>query len=46
MGRVQLEGDLSAGHGPVGVRAGHVVLRREPSGPHGFVVHTALPSYR
>ncbi|GGZ67787.1 RNase A-like domain-containing protein [Streptomyces echinoruber] len=45
VGRVQLEGDLLAGRGPVDVRAARVVLRREPSRPHGFVVHTTLPFY-
>ncbi|MCF4135708.1 hypothetical protein L1856_00300 [Streptomyces sp. Tue 6430] len=45
VGRVQLEGDLLAGHGPVGVRAARVVLRREPSSPHGFVVRTTVPFY-
>lgn len=43
VGRVQLEGDLLAGRGPVDVRAARVVLRREPSRPHGFVVHTSVP---
>ncbi|MFI5569435.1 hypothetical protein ACIA6T_19230 [Streptomyces sp. NPDC051740] len=45
VGRVQLEGDLLAGRGPVDVRAARVVLRREPSRPHGFVVHTSVPFY-
>jgi hypothetical protein len=45
VGRVQLEGDLLVGRGPVDVRAARVVLRREPSGPHGFVVHTTVPFY-
>lgn len=45
VGRVQLEGDLLAGRGPVDVRAARVVLRREPSSPHGFVVHTTVPIY-
>jgi hypothetical protein len=44
-GRVQMEGDLLAGRGPVEVRAARVVLRREPSRPHGFVVHTSVPFY-
>ncbi|MFD8193812.1 RNase A-like domain-containing protein [Streptomyces wuyuanensis] len=43
VGRVQLQGDLLAGQGPVDVRAARVVLRREPSSPHGFVVHTTVP---
>ncbi|MEU1219642.1 RNase A-like domain-containing protein [Streptomyces microflavus] len=45
VGRVQLEAQLLAGRGPVDVRAARVVLRREPSSPHGFVVHTTLPFY-
>lgn len=45
VGRVQLEGDLLAGRGPVDVRAARVVLRREASRPHGFVVHTSVPFY-
>ncbi|MEU2676492.1 RNase A-like domain-containing protein [Streptomyces sp. NPDC007107] len=42
VGRVQLEGDLPAGRGPVDVRAARVVLRREPTSPLGFVVHTTV----
>ncbi|MGW6544777.1 RNase A-like domain-containing protein [Streptomyces massasporeus] len=45
VGRVQLEGDLLAGRGPVDVRAARVVLRREPSSLHGFVVRTTVPVY-
>ncbi|MFF0276160.1 RNase A-like domain-containing protein [Streptomyces sp. NPDC094447] len=45
VGRVQLEGDLLAGRGSVDVRAARVVLRREPSSPYGFVVHTTVPFY-
>ncbi|GGT14276.1 hypothetical protein GCM10010207_11400 [Streptomyces atratus] len=45
MGRVQLEAELLAGRGPADVRAARVVLRREPSSPHGFVVHTTVPFY-
>ncbi|MFD5265117.1 RNase A-like domain-containing protein [Streptomyces sp. NPDC058335] len=45
VGRVQMEGDLLAGRGPVDVRAARVVLRREPSSPLGFVVHTTVPFY-
>lgn len=45
VGRVQLEAELLAGRGPVDVRAARVVLRREPSSPHGFVVHTTIPFY-
>ncbi len=43
VGRVQVAGDLLAGRGPVDVRAARVVLRREPSSPLGFVVHTTVP---
>lgn len=45
VGRVQLEGDLLAGQGPVDVRAARVVLRRAPSSPHGFTVHATFPFY-
>ncbi|WP_405697818.1 RNase A-like domain-containing protein [Streptomyces sp. NBC_01185] len=45
VGRVQLEGDLLAGRGPVDVRAARVVLRREPPSPLGFVVRTTVPFY-
>ncbi|MFJ6887832.1 RNase A-like domain-containing protein [Streptomyces californicus] len=45
VGRVQLEGDLLAGRGPVDVRAARVVLRREATSPLGFVVHTTVPFY-
>ncbi|WP_443078526.1 RNase A-like domain-containing protein [Streptomyces sp. SS162] len=45
VGRVQLEGDLLAGLGPVDVRAARVVLRRAASSPYGFVVHTTFPFY-
>ncbi|MER6846862.1 RNase A-like domain-containing protein [Streptomyces flaveolus] len=43
VGRVQLEGDLLAGQEPVDVRSARVVLRREPSSPHGFVILTTVP---
>ncbi|MEU3579248.1 RNase A-like domain-containing protein [Streptomyces globisporus] len=45
VGRVQLEGDLLAGRGPVDVRAVRVVLRRDPTSPLGFVVHASVPFY-
>ncbi|MEV2246515.1 RNase A-like domain-containing protein [Streptomyces sp. NPDC049970] len=45
VGRVQLEGELLAGRGPVEVRAARVVLRREPVSPLGFVVHATVPFY-
>lgn len=34
-----------AGRDPVDVRAARVILRREPSSPHGFVVLTTDPIY-
>ncbi|MFG3195238.1 RNase A-like domain-containing protein [Streptomyces sp. NPDC048208] len=45
VGRVQLDGDLLVGRGPVDVRAARVVLRREPMSSHGFVIHTTVPFY-
>ncbi|WP_330331038.1 hypothetical protein OHS33_15770 [Streptomyces sp. NBC_00536] len=45
VGRVLLEAMLLAGRDPVDVRAARVVLRREPAGPHGFVVQTTVPIY-
>lgn len=39
VGRVQLEAQLLAGRGPADVRAARVVLRREPSSPHGVPFH-------
>ncbi|MFJ2111255.1 MULTISPECIES: hypothetical protein [unclassified Streptomyces] len=45
VGRVRLQAELLAGRGPVDVRAARVVLGREPSSPHGFVVRTTVPFY-
>ncbi|MFD7031999.1 RNase A-like domain-containing protein [Streptomyces sp. NPDC059917] len=45
VGRVLLEAMLLAGRDPVDVRAARIVLRREPAGPHGFVVLTTVPIY-
>ncbi|GAA1432605.1 hypothetical protein GCM10009601_53870 [Streptomyces thermospinosisporus] len=45
VGRVLLKGMMLAGRDPVDVRAARVVLRREPSAPHGFVVHATFPVY-
>ncbi|WP_405855261.1 hypothetical protein OG361_19530 [Streptomyces sp. NBC_00090] len=45
VGRVLLEAMALAGLQPVDVRAARVVLRREPTSPHGFVVQTTLPFY-
>ncbi|MER5778184.1 RNase A-like domain-containing protein [Streptomyces sp. NPDC002039] len=42
VGRVQLKAMLLAGREPVDVRAARVILRREPAGPHGFVVLTTV----
>ena len=45
VGRVLLQAMAYAGRGPVDVRAARVVLRRDPSRPHGFVVHATFPIY-
>ncbi|WP_156722304.1 RNase A-like domain-containing protein [Streptomyces apocyni] len=45
VGRVLLQAMLLAGREPVDVRAARVVLRREPTSPHGFVVHATFPIY-
>ncbi|WP_327324031.1 hypothetical protein OG735_17095 [Streptomyces sp. NBC_01210] len=45
VGRVLLQAMVFAGRGPVDVRAARVVLRREPAGPQGFVVHSTFPIY-
>ncbi|MFF0291559.1 hypothetical protein [Streptomyces sp. NPDC005262] len=45
-GRVQLEADLLVGpRAHRCPREAFVVLRREPSSPHGFAVHTTAPCY-
>ncbi|MCX5108747.1 hypothetical protein OOK13_09410 [Streptomyces sp. NBC_00378] len=45
VGRVLLQAMMLAGRDPVDVRAARVILRREPSSPHGFVVLTTVPIY-
>ncbi|NGO77667.1 hypothetical protein G6045_18670 [Streptomyces sp. YC504] len=45
VGRVLLQAMMLVGRDPVDVRAARVVLRREPSSPHGFVVATTVPIY-
>ncbi|WP_372351414.1 RNase A-like domain-containing protein [Streptomyces sp. KL116D] len=43
VGRVLSQPMMLADREPVDVRAARVVLRREPSSPHGFVVHATFP---
>ncbi|MFF2379969.1 RNase A-like domain-containing protein [Streptomyces sp. NPDC058108] len=45
VGRVLLQAMMLAGREPVEVRAARVVLRRDATHPHGFVVHATLPVY-
>ncbi|WP_030542615.1 RNase A-like domain-containing protein [Streptomyces albus] len=45
VGRVLLQAMLFAGRGPVDVRAARVVLKRDPSQPHGFTVRSTFPIY-
>lgn len=45
VGRVLLQAMMFAGRGAVEVRAARVVLKRDPSHPHGFVVHATFPVY-
>lgn len=45
VGRVLLQAMMLAGRPAVDVRAARVVLRREPTRPHGFVVHSTAPIY-
>ncbi|WP_030418845.1 RNase A-like domain-containing protein [Streptomyces sp. NRRL F-5065] len=45
VGRVLLQAMMLAGREPVAVRAARVVLLRDGSRPHGFVVHTTFPIY-
>ncbi|MEV6142359.1 RNase A-like domain-containing protein [Streptomyces sp. NPDC051992] len=45
VGRVLLQAMMLAGREPVDVRAARVVLRRDPSSPHGFVVLATVPIY-
>ncbi|TWV45031.1 hypothetical protein FRZ03_16595 [Streptomyces misionensis] len=43
VGRVLLQAMMLAGREPVEVRAARVVLRRDPTRPHEFVVHATFP---
>ncbi|MEU0985615.1 RNase A-like domain-containing protein [Streptomyces sp. NPDC005953] len=45
VGRVLLQSMVLAGRGALDVRSARVVLRRDPSSPHGFVVHATFPVY-
>ncbi|MGW1204396.1 RNase A-like domain-containing protein [Streptomyces cyaneofuscatus] len=45
VGRVLLQAMMLAGRDPVDVRAARVILKREPTSPHGFVVLTTVPIY-
>ncbi|MGP4088767.1 RNase A-like domain-containing protein [Streptomyces sp. KR55] len=43
VGRVLLQAMMLAGREPVDVRAVRVILRRDTTRPHGFVVHATFP---
>ncbi|MEU6047273.1 RNase A-like domain-containing protein [Streptomyces griseus] len=45
VGRVLIQAMALAGRGAVDVRAARVVLRRDPTSPLGFVVHSTFPIY-
>ncbi|MFI5816363.1 RNase A-like domain-containing protein [Streptomyces sp. NPDC051643] len=45
VGRVLIQAMMLAGREPVDVRAARVVLKRDATRPHGFVVHATLPVY-
>jgi hypothetical protein len=45
VGRVLLQAMMLAGRPAVDVRSARVVLRREPTRSHGFVVHSTAPIY-
>ncbi|KOT35315.1 hypothetical protein ADK41_25535 [Streptomyces caelestis] len=45
VGRVLLQAMMFAGRGPVDVRAARVILKRDTSHPHGFIVHATFPVY-
>lgn len=45
IGQVLLQAMMLAGREPVDVRAARVILRRDASRPHGFVVHSTFPVY-
>lgn len=43
VGQVLLQAMMLAGRAPVDARAARVILRRDASRPHGFVVHSTFP---
>ncbi|MET3987636.1 RNase A-like domain-containing protein [Streptomyces sp. PvR034] len=45
VGQVLLQAMMLAGQAPLDVRAARVVLRRDPTAPHGFTVHATFPIY-
>ncbi|MFD3501795.1 RNase A-like domain-containing protein [Streptomyces sp. NPDC058676] len=45
VGRVLLQAMMLAGREPIDVRAARVVLKRDASRQHGFVVHATFPVY-
>ncbi|MER5904683.1 RNase A-like domain-containing protein [Streptomyces mirabilis] len=45
VGRVLIQAMMLAGREPVDVRAARVVLRRDATRPHGFVVQATFPVY-
>ncbi|MCX4576316.1 RNase A-like domain-containing protein [Streptomyces sp. NPDC048448] len=45
VGRVLLQAMMLAGRESVEVRAARVILKRDASKPHGFVVHATFPVY-
>jgi Bacterial CdiA-CT RNAse A domain len=45
VGRVLLQAMMLAGREPVDVDAARVILKRDPSRPHGFAVHATFPIY-
>lgn len=40
-----LQGMAFAGRGAVDVHAARVILQRDETGPHGFVVHATFPFF-
>lgn len=45
VGRVLIQAMMLAGREPVDVRAARVVLKRDATRPHGFVVQATFPVY-
>ncbi|WP_405850268.1 hypothetical protein OG211_30780 [Streptomyces niveus] len=45
VGRVLLQAMMLAGREPIDVRAARVVLKRELTSPHGFLVSSTMPVY-